>query len=134
MNKRNPILFVLCFIILASCGNAEPTTTPVTPKPVSTATRPRATASPTVPRKPTVWVPKEITGAMRTSLLDAATTIGLSKAETKASAEITMSTQRAPGAEMLMERVYAVVDWYPTKYTSIGSEDLLNLWQGTATP
>lgn len=134
MNKRYPILLVFCLFLLASCANAEPTAVPVTPRPTATATRPLPTASPTVPRKPTVWVPQEIKGALRTSLLDAAKTIGLTNAENKASAEIVISTQRAPGAELLMERVYAVVDWFPTKYSNIGSEDLLNLWQGTATP
>lgn len=143
MNKQHIFLFVFSILLLASCAGQEtntPTNSPsnptkaTTPAVAGTATRPRATASPTVPRQPTVFVPKEITGAQRAALLDAGKQIALTEAANKASADVVISTQRTPDSQVLTERVYAVVDWFPTKYTNIGSEDLLNLWQGKPTP
>jgi poly-gamma-glutamate synthesis protein (capsule biosynthesis protein) len=66
--------------------------------------------------------------------LDAARQISLTPAANRASADLIISTQRAPDARILTERVYAVVDWFPTQYTTVGSEDLLNVWQGEPTP
>ncbi len=141
MNKRPTFLYVIftavtTLLFLASCAStesiAQPTRPEATQKPAATATRALPTASPTLPRQPTIFVPPEITGALRADLLAAAKQIGLQSAANKASADLVVSTQRTPVAELLTERVYAVVDWFPTKLTNIGSEELLNLWQGHA--
>lgn len=138
MNKQHILLIVISVLMLASCAGQEtgtPTSVPAkaTSAPI-TATRPRPTASPTVQRQPTIFIPKELTGSTRTALLDAAKQIALTEGANKASADVVISTQRAPDSQLLSERVFAVVDWFPTKYTNIGSEDLLNLWQGKPTP
>lgn len=142
MNK-NHILLVALVLLLANCaGQSTPSTNTVQPgntaRPTlttaATSTRPRPTATPTTPRPPSIFVPQDITGTMRAGILDAAKQIALQDAKNKASADLVVSTQRAPNSELLAERVYAVVDWYPTKLANIGSEDLLNLWQGEKTP
>lgn len=123
-------------ILLASCGGGEPAAPTVgvaTTEPTATATRPRPTPSPTEPRQPTIFVPQEITGTLRTGIVNAARQIALTNAENKASADIVVSTQRAPGAQILTERVYAVADWFPSLRTNMGSEELLSIWQGNAT-
>lgn len=133
------LLLLLSFLLLAQCNGQE---TPATPTGESTraatraatATRPGPTASPTAPRQPTLYVSPEITGTLRTALFKAAREITLNPAETRASADVTVSTRRSPDAGTLLERVYAVADWFPTRRTMIGSEDLLNLWQGKPTP
>lgn len=135
MTRTPRLLFSLLALAFAAfligCGTAEPEPTP-TPPP-ATATRPRPTASPTAPRQPTIYVPPEITGDLRAALLGAARKITLNPAETRASADLAVSTERSPNAQLLSERVYAVVDWYPSYRTNIGSEELLNLWEGKPT-
>src|SRR6476620_5208699 len=146
MNKRTLLLSIFTLFILASCATAQSNTnTPVvTTGPAGTivgtglpptrgSNKPTTAPSPTTPRQPTIFIPKEITGTMRTALLDAGKQISMVNGENKASADVVVSTQKAPGSQVLTERVYAVVDWYPTKYTDIGSEELLSLWQGTPT-
>lgn len=135
MNQRYPILFFLTVLLLASCAGQEPTNVPTqTPRPTlaATATRPRPTPTPTVPRQPTIFVPNEITGTLRAEILAAAKQIALNDAENKASADIVISTQRAPDSQILTERVYAAVDWFPSKLENIGSEELLKVWHGDA--
>lgn len=137
MNSMARIVsFVLLFgalLLVVGCANGVPTISTETITPAATATRPRPTASPTAPRQPTLFVPKEITGTLRAALLNAARQITINPAENKASADMVVSTQRAPGAQPLLERVYAAADWFATKRQAIGSEELLSLWQGKAT-
>ncbi len=137
MNKRYFLLFLCGVMLLASCATQAPTAPSTTTNPTLAATatppRPTRTPSPTAPRQPTIFVPNEITGTLRAEILAAAKQIALNPAANKASADVVISTQRAPDSEILTERVYAVVDWFPTKLATIGSEELLNLWQGQNT-
>ncbi len=110
------------------------TNTRAIPTLTRTAAPPTRTPSPTAPRQPTIFIPNEITGTIRAELLAAAKQIALNNAANKSSAAVVLSTQRAPNSEILLERVYAVVDWFPSKLSNIGSEELLNLWQGIGTP
>lgn len=138
-NRLEWILLFFFIVVLVNCaGQQEPTSTlPSTPtsepRPTATATRPPPTPSPTAPRQPTIFVPAEISGTLRTEILAAAKQIALNNAGNPGSADVVVSTQRSPNAEILTEQVYAVVDWFPTKLTNVGSEELLNLWQGTPT-
>lgn len=134
MNKRHTIFVLICLVLLASCAGDEPTPTPTIPPPptaVPTNTRPPAT--PTAPRQPTIFVPAELTGTIRTALLDAAKPLALNEAENKASADVVISSERAPNAQVLSEEYFVVVDWFPATFTNIGSEELLDLWQGVPT-
>lgn len=140
MNTRNVTFSLFCLvgmILMASCGaSAGTAATPVranAPQATATATTPRPTASPTAPRQPTIFVPKDVTGTLRAGILSAARQLALTNAENKASANIVISPQRSPGAVILAERVYAVTDWFPSQRSSIGSEELVGLWQGNAT-
>ncbi len=136
MHKHYIFLFVVGLILFVGCANAQTPLPGLTTNPIPTApaTRPQPTASPTVPRPATIFIPKEITGTLRADMLAAAKQIGLTNAANKASADLVISSQRAPDSSVLTERVYAVVDWFPTKLTNIGSEELLNLWQGQPSP
>jgi poly-gamma-glutamate synthesis protein (capsule biosynthesis protein) len=78
-------------------------------------------------------VPDEITGSLRTALLESAREITLNPAANRASADISISTQRGPDAVPLVERIYAIVDWFPSERTNIGSEEILDLWHGQPT-
>ena len=111
-------------------GETPPNTPP--PKPTVTATRPRPTASPTARTQPTIAITQSLSGATRTAISDAAKQIGLTTVTTP-QGDVAVSTRTMQGGQELMERVYAVVDWYPSERTNIGSEDLLNLWQGKPT-
>ncbi len=127
-------MLLLPLAILGSCSPGEPSATPTSePTAIPTATRPRPTPSPTAPRQPTIFVAPEIAGDTRAAILAAAKQITLNPAENRASADVVVSAQRAPGAQVLLERVYAVADWFPTLRTNIGSEELLDLWQGKPT-
>ncbi len=135
MNRRNTFLILICLLLLASCAGEEPTAPPPTERPpattVPTATRPPP--SPTAPRQPTIFVPAELSDSARVALMDAAKLLALNAAENKASADVVISTQRSPNAQVLAEEYYAVVDWFPTRFTNLGSEELLDLWQGHPT-
>lgn len=136
MHKLYTLLFLICLIVLASCAGEEPTGTPNPTQdaaPTAVPTRTRLPASPTAPRQPTIFIPTEITGTVRAALMDAAKPLALNAAENKASADVVISTQRPPNAQVLAEEYYAVVDWFPTRFTNLGSEELLDLWQGQAT-
>ena len=139
MMKRYLLLFLFGLLLAAGCASQD-TTTPNTstntraiPTATATLARPTRTPSPTAPRQPTIFIPNEITGTLRAEILAAAKQIALNNAVNKASADVVISTQRAPNSEILTQRVYAVVDWFPSKLTNIGSEELLNLWQGQKT-
>lgn len=142
MNKRQLFLFLCGIFLLSGCALQDATApaigtdtnTRAIPTLTRTAAPPTRTPSPTAPRQPTIFIPNEITGTIRAELLAAAKQIALNNAANKSSAAVVLSTQRAPNSEILMERVYAVVDWFPSKLSNIGSEELLNLWQGSETP
>lgn len=144
MNTRHLLYLVLLLAAgagsLTNCANAPETNAPAS-TPRSTSTRPRQTDvpperlyTPTTPRQPTLFVPAAITGTLRVALAEAAKQLALNPAENKNSADVAVAVQRGPDAQVLTEHLYAAADWFPTQRVNIGSEDLLNLWQGQATP
>ena len=141
MHKFN---FILLFVLLISvfgltnCGAVSETTAPaVTANPLratATVAPPRATATPTTPRPPSLFINQNISSDLRAAINDAAGALKLEPAQNKKSADVVIDDQRSPDAQVLTERVYVAADWFPSARVNIGSEELLNLWQGTPTP
>jgi poly-gamma-glutamate capsule biosynthesis protein CapA/YwtB (metallophosphatase superfamily) len=131
------LCLLLTVFVLTNCAPAPGSAAPsVTTDPTRAATairQPRVTPSPTARRQPTLFVSASITGTLRAALLNAGKQLTLNAAQNKKSADVVIDVQRSPGAQPLTERLYAVADWFPTPRVNIGSEDLLNLWQGTPT-
>lgn len=120
---------------------ATPSPARVSALPTRTATRPTATPtrSPTASEPPNgppgVYIPASITGTLGTALLNAAQQNVLTRTDSAKAADVVISARAdGPQPQILTERVFAVADWFPTQRTGIGSEDLLNLWQGKPTP
>lgn len=108
-------------------------TTNLNPTIPAASARPRTTPTPTVPRTPTIFVNPNVPGALRPALAETAGQLKLDAAKNSKSADAVIDIQRSPDAQVLTELVYAVVDWFPSERANIGSEELLNLWQGQAT-
>lgn len=139
LNRVCLIVFALCLTLTSlHCTASSETVVPVQTdnlKQTSAVTpaRPRATASPTTPRPPTLYMNPNLPAALRPVLVETAAQLKLDAAKNKKSADVAIDTQRSPDARVLTERVYAVADWFPSERVNIGSEDLLNLWQGAPT-
>lgn len=134
-------LALLALVGLTHCAfAAEPPAGVVTTNPIPTGgltfvPRPEATSKPTktTPRPPTLFLNPKLSAALRPALAEIAAQLKLDAAKNKSSADVVIDTQRRPDARVLTERVYVVADWFPTERVNIGSEELLNLWQGAPT-
>lgn len=138
LNRVFLIAFALCLTLtsLHCTASSESFTPGVTTNPIritATPSRPRATATATTPRPPTLFLNPNLSAVLRPALAEIAGQLKMDNAQNKKSADVAIDTQRSPDAQVLTERVYAVADWFPTERVNIGSEELLNLWQGTPT-
>lgn len=135
------LILLITSILLIQCSPAlEPTPTPTpalpTESPVPTRTpSPRPpTSTPTPLPPPSIFVPQVISGTLRATLLDAAQQNVLTPVKSAKNADVVISTRAdGPNAQLLSERVFAVVDWYPSQRLDISSETLLDLWHGKPT-
>lgn len=139
---KNPLyLSLLAFILvngLVHCAPAPETIMPGNPtKPnqtnAVTPSRPRATATPTTPRAPTIFVSPALAPSWNAAFTEIAQQHKLDAAKNKSSADVVIDVQRSPDAQVLTERVYVAADWFASMRANIGSEELLNLWQGAPT-
>lgn len=141
--QLNRLVLILFALLLASssihCTESSESATPgVTTNPIPTGgwtfvPRTEPTPKPTKPRPPTLFLNPNIPAALRPALAEATAKLKLDAAKNSKSADAVIDIQKSPGAQELTERVYAVADWFPSERVNIGSEELLNLWQGQAT-
>jgi len=139
--KYGIVCTFLAWLVLVGLTHCAPATKAptgvVTTNPIPTGgwtlvPKPEATPKPTktTPRPPTLFLNQNIPAALRPALAEIAEQLKVDAAQNKASADVAIDVQRSPDARVLTERVYAVADWFPSERVNIGSEELLNLWQG----
>lgn len=134
------LAFLALFGLTHCASAAETPAGGVTTNPIPTGgltfvPRPQSTPKPTktTPRPPTLYLNPNLPAALRPALAEIAGQLKMDNAQNKKSADVAIDTQRSPDAQVLTERVYVVADWFPTERVNIGSEELLNLWQGAPT-
>lgn len=102
--------------------------------PLSPAASP--TSAPALTRTPNparIAIGPEITGTLRAAVASWARARNIAAARPGEKADITVGVTAQTGSALLAERVYAVVDKFPTLRTGISQADLRGLWKGQAT-